>query len=1450
MRKSLIPIVTVVLLSLPWVNFSEPSAGADHGFSITSTGAISFEEKTPTRGDLVLTPGEVLYLTGSHSYHSVVLGRNSSLYLASCTLELEGDGVSSPSIVGSPRVVYVNDSSVNIIGRDGSSLLDDHGDDSTIDLDVGEVFSVSGSDIKMWAGGGYYTYDDGAYYEGLDISGFRFSGGNVTFELNMSRGSLLSFKDTSMDVRSGPGGEAPDGEDVDSDDFHRSGGYTLGGNVSGNVGCGGDVTFRFCGDEYNCTIDGLDMFSYTGSGGPAGNAGSVSWVGDAIFDVPTPAGGYTSGYISDNDDILFPGTVSGDVGSGGDCNFILESENLFLKNVTMDMYGSNGGKAGDGGSCQAYYDGTYTRTRGGGGGGGYAGGFSTRYTGMDGGDVYGRVGSCGFLNVSFNATSYCIMETIQFHLWGRGSGVPGVGGEGGGITETGSLTDGGGGGAGGFSGGAGGYAVDFFITNDGGEGGYVSPRVSSAEDLTLTIDAKYLEARGYFNPDRLHATASGGGVVDGTSGEVYAELDYVGGGPGQGETRTGTDGSYREDIKDPAPVPERPVDGETVRDLSMPFQWSKACGAFYLLAETDYIFRLLSSPDTDDVVSELYPDGRSVMLESDPGDGSYYWTVSCVCGDKRSCWSKPRGFVLDREPPRLDLPESGTWLPQSDPQMRFEAVDNTSGIGEEDVEYRVVPVGESSGNWTPAEISELGGSEYGVQLSLPAVEGDYDVWVRAMDQAGNGPVLGGPVRVRVDGTPPSIGPVFPRGAINLDPVVEFHGVDSGSGLKEEVFLELHSDDGRDLNGTFSFSSDGDGNHTLDEVLIIGDGDWEMYLTMRDMVGNAATSDPVEFLLDRHGPVAELTSGAGDVWMNRSGAVSGSIIDSFSPVESVSIVMDPGNGSEIEAEAELDGDMFSFEIPEGMRTGEHELIVTALDSLGNQGTSGPWNIFYDVDPPVAGLPTAVPGEGNFTLTYYLKDRGGGSLYTEAEILIPGEEGLEIIYETEFTEGNGHHTHSFEEIGDYPVVFARIRPVDRAYNEGNWTEPVRVEIFRPDAGMEALCGNILAPGENASFLLRDPLGIHEESLEYRLISSEPSQWRSPVDVEFDSRGNRWYGNLEYPVSAVVSVDPAGYRTFSVEFRWEDALPMGKTMEVNEDGFVRDLFPPHLEAVVDIVSHCNPVEIEVSAFDRHSILSPSHIGILGNESRFHSDQEPTSVGDWLNGTLLVDVTWGVEEEIVVVASDRYGNAAHVNVTTKANRAPVAVIDLDPDEEIGFGEIVLLRSSSFDPDGDPLKITWMNGNDTLGEGDSIEIEGRGEDLHIRMVVSDGDLISVAHVNITAGDEQGSDQGGGGLITVILILIAVITLAVIMVGGYIAVRRMGLIPADRELSVSGGEESWDDGGEETDKNIKCGICMRTVSDPERSVKCKCGERFHRRCAIREGICPECGREILVPVAR
>ena len=300
----------------------------------------------------------------------------------------------------------------------------------------------------------------GGYTRGGDVSGRVSRGGDAY--LSLSSGGI-KINRSQIALVGGDGGDAGDGGGTHGNGTHGGGGgggysggdggsgrYTWneaipGGDVSGDVGAGGDAGVRVQGTS--ASIDLSIIHATGGNGGKAGHgAPTTSLAGGG-------GGGYAGG---GGGTVTSPGgdggTITGHVAKGGDAVINL-TRLLYLSSYATDLavLGGGGGNAGHGGEAQG---------PSGAGGGGYSGGGGGVFgaseldppeaDGGDGGTVTGSVGSGGdaFIDID-SATVYVIASKVS----ARG----GPGGTQGDAGVLGDAMDGpiGGGGGAGYSGGGG-----------------------------------------------------------------------------------------------------------------------------------------------------------------------------------------------------------------------------------------------------------------------------------------------------------------------------------------------------------------------------------------------------------------------------------------------------------------------------------------------------------------------------------------------------------------------------------------------------------------------------------------------------------------------------------------------------------------------------------------------------------------------------------------------------------------------------------------------------------------------------------------------------------------------------------------------------------------------------------------------------------------------------------
>ncbi len=1432
--KALILLITALLIAPAGTIFGGAHRDGSDLVEITIKGPI------PTRGSLILGEGEELFLDQDMSYSSIILGSGSRLYIDNCTISVVGNGAESPRVDGSPSSLSIVNSTLIVRGLNGSGLIRDRGDDASISLDISSDFRCFRSQVRVYAGDGWEDEDPGHYLK-EDVGGYRFAGGNATLEISMD-GGVMDLVSSYLLLEGGDGGDAPDAQDLASDAVYLSGGYTMGGNVTDHVGSGGRSSFILdCPDVDGRMIQDLIEIR-PGSGGDAGYAGGIPYLGDLELTYPVPPGGYTTSWI-DNSSITPLGEVRGSVGVGGDGDMKVELGSLLIDSVTLYLRGGQGGDAGDGGSCRAEvpveWHTAYTVS--GGGGGGYAGGLGGGKYGSYGGDILGRVGAGGNSTLSITCSDWMQSNSLNLQMIAGDGGVPGDGGLGGGMDQSPNVFDGGGGGGGGFSGGAG--CGELFTSGSASGGpGEVGREVGRGGNTSLDISATYLMARGWIQECEEAGSSIPHSFMDGGDGEVGADGSTIGGPGGTAALGGEVDGSINRTWVLPGPVPIDPRKGESVQDVSIPFHWDDGVEAFWS-HDVGYEFRLLSSPDPSDIVLSSITDITEYQLQTDPGDGVFYWAVRCREDGRNSSWSLPREISFDRRAPGLVPGPEVQWVPLSDPRGTITIRDDISGPDETSLLYRVDVVGDVNGTWQAGGAVTAYNDLYNVTVPLPGQELDLLVWVRICDRAGNGPSSFGPLDMRMDGSPPLLWNVTPEGWVRTTFSIGFDCQDNRSGPSDELYVEFENVvNGTLLSWTTTLPEPAGNRYEIEKSL--PPGMWRYRVSLSDMVGNLARSDWLELSIDEEPPSLSLISPANGMWTNTTTpAFSFGAVDDLSGVAEVRISVE--GGLETFEEVVGPGNLslpFSFGSP--LCEGWYEWKVIALDTAGNERMAGPWEFGIDVTGPhISDVgPSGGPPQGKIDLFWDQIDALSGPDSARLQRLTWG--GTWITNE-EFlindTRSSVSIPYPFQT--EDPIVFWRVRGADAIGNQGQWSDVVRMDI---DAVMGSVSAEmeVLGDTDEISLLLESPFGINLSTVSYRIIGGGVvGNWSSDGSLEVVSSGLLdCTDSVEgFRVARLLVPITSGAPSLDVEVRWRDQLPLAVNHVTGRASFIFDADPPVVEVFYEEIVSSNPATVVIRAADELSGVPIDGISVLIDEWRgINEIGGPMMIGlDGENITLLLNLTWGIWTDVSLRVEDGVGNAFTGTYRMKASRPPEISIGGAPSGgEIELGEGLVLYANILDPDGEAYTLLWIVDGTEMGNGTSISLDLPVGVHTIVLRVDDGHFVNETTYTITVVEPVRPDEEERSLLLLYVLIGSVMLLLGIVVAIVIFARKGS--GEDNVYVISKGST------DEEESTASCSICMRRISDRSRKAECRCGSTFHRSCGMNEGECPDCGREIMI----
>jgi hypothetical protein len=1420
--------------------------------------------------------GESLVLNGPCQYSYVSLGNGSRLVLESCALSVTGDQFNDPFITGTPSQLIIRNSTVDVIGLDAPGLYRTGGQNSSVIVQVKDRFELSATTVNVHGGQGMDPVQEGCYYSSR-VAGTKFKGGNATFILDLIYASKSLISGSTISVLGGKGGDAPRGQNILTLGSQKlPGGYTKGGDVCGEVGRGGSAILSINGTSTELEIDGSMLTVIGGKGARAGDGGYFTSSLAMAYDIPLPPGGYTAGMYSTSGSVL-PGSVSGNVGMGGVSYLGIKALSLDLKGSTIWVKGGEGGDSGMPG-CGTFPTMVGTSyIRAGMGGAGYAGGAATPSGGQKGGDIGDNVGSGGNATIELDIDLEVLSIDNTIRCQGGMGGVPFEGGLSG-CVESGSYPRGGGGGGGGFSGGGGGGLEAIGHTKTRGAAGNVGDDVGSGGDAKLSLRTRYSSGSGdcivitslgeAFSNEPL----TGQDSISRSTGEILAE----GGGGAIGKV---IDGKDNLDYCWPAPILSSPPENGFLEDITRPFDWEP--GSPSLGHPLFYRFRLLGSMNTSDVLEQsgLIGDDNYFLL-TDPGDGVYYWSVWIDGQAHDSIWARPHRVILDRVAPGMDMPSERVWRNGSAPTFSIHAYDDVSGIAKGNAQFKVQKVGTISSEWYDADVKGIAVGEFALTANIPSVPGDYDAFFRTTDRAGNGPVIGGPYRISIDTMPPLIRNPTPSGWSDGTDKISFDLIETGSGPMGEVLMTAEGGiPSSSIHQTSLLVEEGGNRRSCSSGMVLGEGTWELTLCVSDLVGNVGTSEPFALRVDRTPPLVLEAYPSEGYWTNISQPTfSFRAADPGSGILTAIVqVLGPGGGIGTTCSASLSGDdIWTAIAGAGLSDGIHRWRVVLQDAVGNEFVT-PVNTFgVDTYPPIVMPPRDHNVQGDdLRLDLGPVMETSGLVKVEVEPLLWGPHGWTersaILFDDLLFAPDGSSS-ILMPAPSGPVAFMRVRGTDAAGNIGPWSEAFRVDIGGSDFGVAASEEAFHRAGSDIEMIVNDGLGVDIGSLELVVRGKDGRPLHPAVRTTIEEKkGLPSSDDTLHPVSVRLNIDTTTLSgKLSLELRWNSTLPLGEQRSVAWKGPVMDAEPPVLG--IHAPSYLAEVNFPIRLTVRDATSGPDISSMTvevgaGNISGCNGPGEPSlervSSGEY---DFRVNLTWGVRTIVKVGVSDLVGHEAAGQVDVVATRPPEVQITSERslDGQLTLGTHLELKASTYDPDLETLTVRWtVNGTDA-GDGPVLDLVLIEPKINVTVFVSDGHYTVSDSVIINAMEQERGDGKDLPLLTAVILsmvmMLIVMVIATITVILFLAARKKRADDGEaedwgvdvREKRVGSGRgpkgKVYSTPGSSKGRGgaVGCSICLRGLKTGSEHPRCRCGARFHKACAMRKGVCPDCGREIML----
>ncbi len=183
----------------------------------------------------------------------------------------------------------------------------------------------------------------------------------------------------------------------------------------------------------------------------------------------------------------------------------------------------------------------------------------------------------------------------------------------------------------------------------------------------------------------------------------------------------------------------------------------------------------------------------------------------------------------------------------------------------------------------------------------------------------------------------------------------------------------------------------------------------------------------------------------------------------------------------------------------------------------------------------------------------------------------------------------------------------------------------------------------------------------------------------------------------------------------------------------------------------------------------------------------------------------------------------------------------DIPPEGTVEPG-LYVFQAGIEGPEASDPAIRWSYDGFEVSKGSELEayLSPGNHSIMVEAIFEGNVSKETLNVTVSLPPESGSDSNLLLLISVGLAAMVAATLLTFFV--YVVFdmfRSSGVMTVKNEKNPEARVETKDHG-------TSCDICLRPITRDTRSIECQCGSDFHPSCGRREGVCPECGREIMI----